>query len=244
MKPTLLFTFLLFTTTFCLAQNEKVVTGKIVCEGKGIPNIDLVNLTTKKSTTTDSQGHFSIGVALGDELYILSKEYLDFKLKITETYFKQNQLTITIEKKPIALEDVEIVNKSSLKVQITQGDIDAIKLSKQANALKVVNVYDGTIENGVDFVRMFKGISNWFKNKDKEPQQKPVPPPSFKDFLSSHYDRNFYLNNLKLKPEEIELFIAYCEADARATVLAERQDVLEMADFLFEKNKAFQKLDR
>jgi len=129
-------------------------------------------------------------------------------------------------------------------VQITQGDIDAIKLSKQANALKVVNVYDGTIENGVDFVRMFKGISNWFKNKDREPPQKPVPPPSFKDFLSSHYDRNFYLNNLKLKPEEIELFIAYCEADARATVLAERQDVLEMADFLFEKNKAFQKLDR
>ena len=244
MKPTLLFTFLFFTTILCLAQNEKTLSGKVVCEGKGIPNIDLVNLTSKKSTTTDSQGHFSIGVALGDELYILSKEYIDFKLKITETQFNQNQLTITIEKKPIALEDVEIVNKSSLKVQITQGDIDAIKLSKQANALKVVNVYDGTIENGVDFVRMFKGISNWFKNKDKEPPQKPVPPPSFKDFLSSHYDRNFYLNNLKLKPEEIELFIAYCEADARATVLAERQDVLEMADFLFEKNKAFQKLDR
>ena len=244
MKPTLLFTFLLFTTTFCLAQNEKVVTGKIVCEGKGIPNIDLVNLTSKKSTTTDSQGHFSIGVTLGDELYILSKEYLDFKLKITESHFRQEPLTITIEKKPIALEDVEIVNKSSLKVQISQADIDAIKLSKQANALKVVNVYDGTIENGVDFVRMFKGISNWFKNKDKEAQQKPVPLPSFKNFLSSHYDRNFYLNNLKLKPEEIDLFIAYCETDARAATLAARQDILEMADFLFEKNEAFQKLER
>jgi hypothetical protein len=142
------------------------------------------------------------------------------------------------------LEDVEIVNKSSLKVQISQADIDAIKLAKQSQALKVVNVYDGTIENGVDFVRMFKGISNWFKNKDKEPQQKPVPLPSFKDFLSSHYDRNFYLNNLKLKPEEIDLFIAYCETDARAAVLAARQDILEMADFLFEKNEAFQKLER
>jgi hypothetical protein len=40
------------------------------------------------------------------------------------------------------------------------------------------------------------------------------------------------------------LFIAYCEADTRATVLAERQDVLEMADFLFEKNEAFKKLER
>lgn len=221
-----------------------MVTGKIVCEGKGIPNIDLVNLTSKKSTTTDSQGHFSIGVALGDELYILSKEYLDFKLKITEIHLRENQITITIEKKPIALEDVEIVNKSSLKVQISQADIDAIKLTKQSQALKVVNVYDGTIENGVDFVRMFKGISNWFKNKDKEPQQKTIPLPGFKDFLSSHYDRSFYLNNLKLKPEEIDLFIAYCETDARAAVLAARQDILEMADFLFEKNDAFQKLER
>ncbi|MDI9256454.1 hypothetical protein [Flavobacterium sedimenticola] len=244
MKPTLLFTFLFFTTNFCLAQNEKVLSGKIVCEGRGIANIDLVNLTSKKSTTTDPQGHFSIGVAVGDELYILSKEYIDFKLKITETHFNQNQLTITIEKKPIALEDVEIVNKSRLKVQISQADIDAIKLSKQSQALKVVNVYDGTIENGVDFVRMFKGIANWFKIKDKEKLEKAVLPPNFKDFLSSHYDRNFYLNTLKLKPEEIDLFIAYCEADVRAAALAERQDVLEMADFLFEKNEAFRKLER
>ena len=243
MKPTILFLFIV-TITSCLAQNQKELRGKIVCEGRGIAAVDLVNLTSKKSTTTDNQGHFSISVAIGDELYILSKEYIDFKLKITEAHFHQNPLTIVIEKKPIALEDVEIVSKSSLKVQISQADIDAIKLAKQSQALKVVNLYDGTIENGVDFVRMFKGIANWFKNKDKEPEQKPVPPPSFKDFLSSHYDRNFYLNNLKLKPEEIELFIAYCEADTRATVLAERQDVLEMADFLFEKNETFRKLER
>jgi len=243
LKPTVLF-LLIITITSCLAQNQKELHGKIVCEGKGIATIDLVNLTSKKSTTTNNQGHFSISAAVGDELYILSKEYIDFKLKITEDHFRQDPLTITIEKKPIALEDVEIVNKSSLKVQISQADIDAIKLTKQANALKVVNVYDGTIENGVDFVRMFKGISNWFKNKDKEPLQKSVPPPSFKDFLSSHYDRNFYLNNLKLKPEEIDLFIAYCETDSRATELAARQDILEMADFLFEKNESFRKLER
>jgi hypothetical protein len=243
LKPTLLFLFII-TITSCLAQNQKELHGKIVCEGKGIAAVDLVNLTSKKSTTTDSQGHFSISVTVGDELYILSKEYVDFKLKITEIHFQTNALTITLEKKPIVLEDVEIVKKSSLKVQITQADIDDIKLSKQVQALKVVNVYDGTIENGVDFVRMFKGVTNWFKSKDKEIPEKPVPPPSFKDYLNSHYDRNFYLNNLKLKPEEIDLFIAYCEADDRAAALAERQDILEMADFLFEKNEAFKKLER
>lgn len=213
-------------------------------EGKAVGLVDVVNMNSKKSSTTDSDGNFSLWIEAGDELYFLSKDYSDLKKVITTTDLTQNPLVIILTKKPIELEDVEIVKKSSLKVQISQADIDAIKLTKQANALKVVNLYDGSIENGVDFVRMFKGVSNWFKNKDKEPERKPVPPPSFKDFLSSHYDRNFYLNNLKLKPEEIDLFIAYCEVDTRATVLAARQDILEMADFLFEKNEAFRKLER
>jgi len=236
--------FFLFFSILGFSQSGKLLHGKVLSEGKAVGLVDVVNMNSKKSSTTDSDGNFSLWIEAGDELYFLSKDYSDLKKVITTTDLTQNPLVIILTKKPIELEDVEIVKKSSLKVQISQADIDAIKLTKQSQALKVVNVYDGTIENGVDFVRMFKGISNWFKNKDKEPLQKPVPPPSFKDFLSSHYDRNFYLNNLKLKPEEIDLFIAYCETDSRATELAARQDILEMADFLFEKNESFRKLER
>lgn len=236
--------FFLFFSLLGFSQSGKLLQGKVLSEGKAVGLVDVVNMNSKKSSTTDSEGNFSLWVTAGDELYFLSKDYTDLKMVITAADLNQNPLVIILTKKPIELEDVEIVKKSSLKVQITQGDIDAIKLSKQANALKVVNVYDGTIENGVDFVRMFKGIANWFKNKDKEKPEKLLPPIAFKDYLAVHFDEAFYLTKLQLKPEEIALFIAYCEADSRAKPLAERQDILEMADFLFEKKEEFKKLER
>ncbi|WP_333877754.1 hypothetical protein [Flavobacterium sp.] len=226
------------------SQSKKLLHGKVVSDGKAISHVDVVNMNTTKNSTTDSEGNFSLWVTAGDELYFLSNDYVDFKMELTPTHVNETLLVVPLDKKPIALEDVEIVNKSSLKVQISQADIDAIKLSKQSQALKVVNVYDGTIENGVDFVRMFKGITNWFKNKDKEKLEKPLPPIAFKDYLAEHFDEAFYLTKLQLKPEEIALFIAYCEADSRAKPLAERQDVLEMADFLFEKKEEFKNLER
>ncbi|NNT70746.1 hypothetical protein HKT18_00825 [Flavobacterium sp. IMCC34852] len=238
------FGFFLFFSILGFSQSGKLLQGKVLSEGKVVGLVDVVNMNSKKSSTSDGEGNFSLWVTAGDELYFLTKDYADLKMVITPTDLNQNPLVISLNKKPVELEDVEIVKKSSLKVQITQGDIDAIKLSKQANALKVTNVYDGTIENGVDFVRMFKGIANWFKNKDKEKPEKPLPPITFKDYLAGHFDEAFYLTKLQLKPEEIALFIAYCEADSRAKPLAERQDLLEMADFLFEKNKEFKKLER
>jgi hypothetical protein len=238
------FGFFFFFSILGISQSGKLLQGKVLSEGKAIGLVDVVNMNSKKSSTTDSEGNFSLWITAGDEIYALSKDYTDLKMVITATDLNQNPLVIKLNKKPIELEDVEIVKKSSLKVQITQGDIDAIKLSKQANALKVVNVYDGAIENGVDFVRMFIGIANWFKNKDKEKPEKPLAPIAFKDYLAEHFDEAFYLTKLQLKPEEIALFIAYCEADSRAKPLAERQDVLAMADFLFQKKEEFKNLER
>ncbi|MBF6641774.1 hypothetical protein IVB69_09800 [Flavobacterium sp. J49] len=226
------------------AQSEKLLHGKVLSEGKSISNVDIVNTNSKKSSTTDSNGNFSILAKTGDELFIISKEYVDRKIVVTQEQLDQTKLLIYLEEKPIALEDVEILKKSSLKIEVKQSDIDAIKLAKQANALKVQNVYDGTIENGIDFVRMAKGLRNLFKNKDREKREKSLPPIPFKDYLDLNFDTAFYTQKLKLKPEEIELFIAYCEVDSRAKSLAEQRDLLEMADFLFEKNEAFKKLER
>lgn len=226
------------------AQSEKPLYGKVLSEGKAIGNIDIVNINSKKSSTTDSNGNFSILAKMGDELFVISKEYVDRKIMLTQENLDKGNLVIQLEKKPIELDDVEITTTPSVKFKVSQADLDKAKLAKQANALKVQNVYDGTIENGIDFVRMAKGLRNLFKNKVQEKKEKSIPPIPFKDYLALNFDTAFYIQKLKLKPEEIDLFIAYCEVDSRAKSLAERQDVLEMADFLFEKNEAFKKLER
>jgi hypothetical protein len=243
-KQILLFILLVFNEHFGFAQSEKQLQAKVLYGKTALSGIDIVNLNSRKSTTTNKEGEFSIEGKVKDTLFIISKEYADRRIALTQELFEPENLIFYLEQKPIALEDVEILKKSSLKIEVKQSDIDAIKLAKQANALKVVNVYDGSIENGIDFMRMGKGLRNLFKNKDKEKSKNTLPPIPFKEYLALHFDTAFYTQKLKVKPEEIDLFIAYCEVDPRAKSLAERQDILEMADFLFEKNDLFKKLER
>ncbi|WP_291128418.1 hypothetical protein [Flavobacterium sp. UBA7682] len=235
--------FLLFSL-LSFAQSEKLLHGKVLSEGKAIENVDIVNMNSKKNSKTDGEGNFTILAKVGDELFIITKEHTDQKIVLTLEHLNQDNLIIRLEKKPIELEDVEILKKTSLKIEIKQADIDAIKLAKQANALKVQNVYDGTIENGIDFVRMGKGLLNLFKNKNKIKPEKPLSPIPFKEYITLNFDRDFYIEKLKLKPEEIDLFIAFCEADPKAKTISEQQDVLVALDFLLVKNEAFKKLER
>lgn len=244
MKSLLLFFIVLFNGLVGFSQSDKMIHGKILSGETALKDIDVVNMNSKKSSTTDSNGNFSILAKTGDELFIISKEYVDRKIKLTQESLDKGKLLIHLEKKPIELDDVEITTTPSIKYKVSQADIDAAKIAKQANTLKVQNVYDGTIENGIDFVRIAKGLVNLFKKKDSEKAEKPLPAISFKDYLALHFDTNFYTQKLNLKPEEITLFISFCEADPKAKIISTRQDVLETLDFLMAKNEAFKKLER
>ncbi|MBP6558170.1 MAG: hypothetical protein KA213_07370 [Flavobacterium sp.] len=244
MKQILLFYILVFNPLFGFSQNEKLIYGKVLFGETALSTIDVININSRESATTDKNGRFSISAKVKDTLFIISKDYTDRRIAITKELLDKPNLIIYLEKRPIALDDVEITTTQSVKFKVSQAELDAGKLAKQARTLKVQNVYDGTIENGIDFVRMAKGLRNLFKNKDQEKRENTLPPIPFKDYLALNFDTDFYTQKLKLKPEEIELFITYCEADPKAKVISEHQDVLEALDFLLSKNEAFKKLER
>ena len=52
------------------------------------------------------------------------------------------------------------------------------------------------------------------------------------------YRRFFF----KLRPEEKELFIEFCDADPRSKTILEHNNVLTTMDFLYAKNEMFKKL--
>ena len=55
-------------------------------------------------------------------------------------------------------------------------------------------------------------------------------------------DQKFYLENLKLKEDEIDLFIQFCETDPKSNQVIKDNNILSMMDFLTIKNKEFKKL--
>ena len=130
-----------------------------------------------------------------------------------------------------------------MKIKLTEAEITQVKIAKKDKAPKVLGVYDGTMENAIDFMKLGRKLINFLKKKDKD-KPKPVVPIAFKDYVSMNFNSDFYSQKLKLKPDEIELFIAFCEADPKAKIIAQHQNILEATDFLISKNEEFKKLER
>ncbi len=77
--------------------------------------------------------------------------------------------------------------------------------------------------------------------KEKE-VVKETPQIEFKQLARNSYDEKFYHLTLKLKPDQIELFLEFCDADPKSRIVAQSNNVLTVMDFLFAKNIEFKKL--
>lgn len=240
LKLTLLSLSFFFTFFIGFSQTGKNINGKVLCEEIALTGIDIVNMTTKKVATTDNKGNFTIAATVNDELYIISKEHSDRKIVVTHNALKSN-LIIELTKKTIELEEVKIEQKTLGGFKVSQADIDAVKLEKQITRPVNTSVYTGEIVNGMDFVRIAKGIAKLFKNKDKDakPSKQEVV---FKDYVANHFQEKFYTKTLGLKKEEIFIFIELCNADPNSKIVVQNENKLEMMDFLITKSMLFKKL--
>ncbi len=240
MKATFLFISLFFFFFIGFSQTEKIISGKVVSGEMPLSAIDVINVTTKQMATTDSKGNFTVAATVNDEIYILSKEYNDRRLIVNHAILKSN-LIIELEKKPIELEEVKIEQKALGSYKVSQADIDAVKLEKQITRPVNSSVYTGEIVNGMDFVRIAKGIAKLFKNKNKDTKiaKEEIV---FKDYVTDNFQEEFYIKTLGLKKESIFIFIEFCDADPNSKLLVQNQNSLEMMDYLITKNKVFKEL--
>jgi hypothetical protein len=240
LKATFLFISLFFFFFIGFSQTEKIISGKVVSGEMPLSAIDVINVTTKQMATTDSKGNFTVAATVNDEIYILSKEYNDRRLIVNHAILKSN-LIIELEKKPIELEEVKIEQKALGSYKVSQADIDAVKLEKQITRPVNSSVYTGEIVNGMDFVRIAKGIAKLFKNKNKDTKiaKEEIV---FKDYVTDNFQEEFYIKTLGLKKESIFIFIEFCDADPNSKLLVQNQNSLEMMDYLITKNKVFKEL--
>lgn len=243
MKIQLLTTISFLTYQLSISQTEKLLHGKVLSNNYPLKKVEVINKTAKTSTTTDYLGEFSIMVKPKDSLLFFAKDYFFTRLKITQENIDQNHIIVNMTIKAEELNEVVITSMKLDPFKITQQDIDATKFAKDNQSLqKYTGVYDGTIPNGLDFGRMGKGVFNLFKNDKKEELKKITEESVFKKLVAASIPSTFFTNELKLKPEEKDLFIDFCDADPRSKTLFENNNVLNTMDFLFAKNEMFKKM--
>jgi len=238
LKLTLISLSYFFTFFIGFSQTEKRISGKVLSEGIALSDIDIVNMSTKKVAVSDNNGHFSILAKVNDELYIISKIHTDRKIVLSQNDFDANNLIVDLSKKPIELEEVKITKSPLGGFKVSQADIDQITLEKKFTRPVNKSVYTGEIENGVDFVRIAKGIASLFKDKDAKP---PKPEIVFKEYVKDNFQEDFYTKTLRLKPEQVFAFIEFCDADTNAKKIVQNGNQLEVMHFLIVKSEEFKK---
>ncbi|TRX22953.1 hypothetical protein FNW25_10155 [Flavobacterium franklandianum] len=239
MKAKLLILILLFTFPFCYSQTDKPLKGIVLCDDVPVQGIEVVNLVSGKTSITNTNGEFSIVAKAEDMLVFVSKNHYYKRLFLEKEDVKKNNIEIKITQKPVDLEEVVITKIAfNTKGLFSQEVADEIKLEKGKYRNRQIN--DGTIENGADLMRIGRMILDLFIKKE-EMKREPDSKIEFKELAKTNYEEIFFINTLKLKPEEVSLFLEFCDADPKSKTIL-NNNPLSLMDFILTKNEEFKKL--
>jgi hypothetical protein len=245
MKVKLLPLLFLLTYQFSFSQTEKPLKGMVSSENFLLQNVDVINKNSQKSTKSNDKGEFVIAVKANDSLFFYTKNYFLRKLKVSAEQIEQNNLQVVMIKRPEELEEVVVEKTHSVKFNkdnaYEKGKRDDIDVVNSVEHIKKRTVYEGGIDNGMNFIAIGKMILDLFI-KEKGPKKETLPKIEFAVIAKSVCEEKFYLETLKLKPEEIDLFLQFCDIDPKSKALIKNHNVLSMMDFLSAKNIEFQKL--
>lgn len=229
---------------FSYSQSKKVISGSVFSQNLLIPGVEIINLSTEKSTTTNANGEFLIAAKINDSILIFHKDYELKGIKISSDDLNTTKIKIEITRKAEELKEVVIhqVNIDwKLDKKWEKEKNHEIAMEKKAKALKNSGVYNGTIPNGMDFVKIGKMI---FGGLLKGKKEMAVNTEEFKDIATANFDQKFYTESLKLKKEQIETFLTFCNFDPESKkMLSKNSNNLELMDFLYKKSVEFRKIN-
>lgn len=235
--------FLLFLLTQVgFSQTERKINGTVICGGLPVSGIDIVNFSNKQIQITDENGEFSISAKVADMLIIVSKNHEFKRYFINKLDYATKSILVTLENKPEELEEVVIKNYTASDFGFDQESLKLIRNGEiHGGSLKSADY--NPIPNGTDFIAIGKSIVDLFSNPKKE--EKKITEDhvtAFNKLVSTNFDEDFFSKTLKLKLEEVALFLQFCDADSKSNSLIENFNKLSLMDFLIAKNAEFKKL--
>ena len=206
-----------------------------------IENIEIINLNSEKSVFSNNAGEFSIPAKSEDIVVFASKLYDYKRISVLPEYLNNCIQIILLIKKPEELKEVIVTKMKWQHIGSDKNASNQIALDKMQSQIKNPFIYDGSITNGPDLIKIGKLIIDLFK-KDKTEVKKEIPEIQFYELAKNKNYQEYYSKSLNLKPEEIELFLQFCNADPKSKIVAQNNNSLAMMDFLFAKNLEFKKL--
>ena len=93
------------------------------------------------------------------------------------------------------------------------------------------------LRDGINFVNLYRLISNSLKNDSEENQTSYKYNPS--DLLRELYDDVFFTKNLLIPNDKINEFLLYCDDNFPDRILLKKDNEFELIEFLVKQSKKF-----
>jgi hypothetical protein len=204
-----------------------------------------MNLNANIRTFISANGLFDIMAKPKDTLLITSAAFQSKKIVLTEKNCADRLFLVQMDLINNQLK--EVVVQKELKVKAFKKDsqsiVDTQYFDDEKSSPKNRFVYNGTIENGVDFVRIFKDARKLLKKKngdDAIPEQE-ISDVAFTMYAKANFTPDFYTDTLKLKADEVDMFLLYCSVDPESKKHVKQEEKFELMDFLVTKSIEFKK---
>ncbi len=238
-KITLLF-FLIFQFSFS-QETRKSLHGEAENTVFQVDGGYVINLNTKSKTFISSQGFFDILAKAKDTLLVSSLAFKPKKIVLSETDFSTSLFKTNLEIQETQLAEV-VIKKEKIKPKLAFNSQKYVDMQffddKYSSPKNRLMPPDGTIENGMDFVAIGKKIIKLFvKNKPEK-----ITEIDFATMIHKTISNDFFVKNLKIKEEKINLFLAYCDNDPKSKAPILMQNKFYLIDFLISKSQEFKSL--
>jgi hypothetical protein len=238
MNKTLLFIMFLFCQiTFCQIADQKLIHGKIIVESGNVEGVTIINLVSKKNTTSDSNGDFYI-LAKADDLLVFSSVNLDYYRKIIEAEdLKLGVLIIKMTPKTTELKEV-IVNK--------HPEINAVSLGISPKGIKHYTPAERKLKTAGDFkpiqllgilggslpvdpiLNAISGRTTMLK-KELEVEKKE----RLLAKIATLFDDDYFIKTLKIPSYYIKGFQYYCIEDEKFAEILKSKNKTKIEFLIF-----------
>jgi hypothetical protein len=233
--------FLLGQYCFGQSQERKPLHGQVVNDSVAVENGYVFNLNSKETTFIGVGGFFDLQAMPKDTLLITSLALKSKKMVLNDMDFKARLYIVKMDLFNNQLKEVIVNKKITPKIAGSQEIVDMKFMDDaQSSPINRTMPYYG-IENGADLGRIIGLVVGLFKKKNGE-KQPVIPDEIFMDKIQRDFKPEFFRNTLKLKPEEVNLFLIYCDTDDRAKKVLKSDDKFLIMDFLITKNQEFKNL--
>ena len=215
------------------------IKGKVLYKNVNVSSANVINNTSQQATTTDDDGEFEIEVKLNDKLIFSSVQYQIRELNITKEILQRNRIVIDVNEKVNELDQVVITPENQQKfLDLKEEEFKRFDYSfdKSTRVTNVINE-QGKLKDGINFVNLYRLISNSLKNRSSEEKSSYKYNPS--DLLRELYDDIFFTKNLMIPTDKINEFLLFCDDNFPDRILLKKDNEFELIEFLVKQSKRF-----